>query len=372
MPVLNLISNSGEASASIHHVHMHIEQQLRVKGIIVESLLLSGVPHKDFGAPLVRDFDALRRPRKHPIGYRVLRSRLRRRLEQGDYDCIIADGLLSANLLMDLQRSLSLDGKFILVVHGRVRIKKTKLPSLFKSIERGRIAGWRVIAVSSDSARHLEPQLPPELGSIDVVENCIDADELAEGLLDRDVARRALGLAPGAVVVGTIGRMSSEKDYETLVRGFAAANIPGAVLAMVGDGKERQALQALAAGLGISGQVIFSGYMAKAYRYLRAFDCFVMTSKTEGSPIALLEAMAAARPVVCSDIPPLIDALPYQYSFVFEQGNATALARQLEAMVGLTPENRDALATSLESMTRERFSPALFGEKYSALVKRQG
>ena len=368
MPVLNLVSHSGEASASIHHVHLHIEQQLRAQGVAVRSLLLSGSSHKDFGVPLISDFDVLRRPRKHPIRYRLLRAKFKQFLRQGRYDCVIADGLLSANLVMDLKRELTPATKLLMVIHGRVRLRKAKLPALFRVLNAGHIRDWELIAVSRDSAAYLEEQLPTSERPVQVIENCIDATVLNEGLLSRKVARLALGIDSEATVVGTIGRMSAEKSYETLVRAFAVADIPGVILAMVGDGKERPALQALVKELGIADRVIFSGYMAEARRYLKAFDCFVMTSKTEGSPIALLEAMGAARPVVCSAIPPLVDALPEGYPHVFEQGDVQALARELENVIAMAASQRSDLGRDLESLTRSRFAPALFGEKYRQLV----
>lgn len=364
MRVLNLVSDSAESSVSIHHVHRHIEQQLRVQGVVVDTQLLAGSSRSDFGDALIGDPDALRRPRKHPIAYRRLRYRLKKRLLQGLYDNVIADGLLSANLLLDVQRSLPYEIACILVIHGRVKALRPKLTHINKAIKRGVMPGWRFVAVSKDSADHFQCQLPDSLPGVQVVENCIDSDNLSVELLDVSSARKALGLSESALVLGAIGRMSPEKDYLTLVRAFARVTIEQAVLVMIGDGKESESLRREVKQLGIEERVVFTGFLSNAKRYLRALDGFVMTSKTEGSPVALLEAMAASRAIVCSDIPPLVAVLPDNYPYVFHQGDPEALAACLSKFAGLSEPQRSALGNSLEVSVRHRFSPASFGKKY--------
>ena len=369
MRVLNIVSDSVESSASIHHVHLHIEQQLRLRGAITESLLLTGAPHKDFGPSLAGSFDILRRPRKHPIAYRVLRAKVRQRIVSGNYTCVIADGMMSANLLLDIQPTIDSRIRFLLVVHGRVTAMKPRLPILRKAIRRGELPQWQVVAVSKDSAAHLEPQLPASLRPVDVVENCIDARAVQTSLLDRGRARKALGLCDDNVVVGAIGRMSAEKDYGTLIRAFSLCDLPGAILLLIGDGKERIELERMAKQSGVGDKIVFAGFLAEARRYLKAYDCFVMSSRTEGSPIALLEAMAAGSPIVSSSITPLTAALPPHYPHVFEVGDPLALAKQLNSVIAMSGSERECLGDSLLVHVKRRFSPQLFGDKYDRLVR---
>jgi glycosyltransferase involved in cell wall biosynthesis len=368
MRVLNIVSDSVESSASIHHVHLHIEQQLRLRGVVTESLLLTGAPHKDFGPSLVGSFDTLRRPRKYPIAYRILRAKVRQRIVSGNYTCVIADGMMSANLLLDIQSTIDSGIRYLLVVHGRVTAMKPRLPVLRKAIRRGELPQWQVVAVSEDSAAHLEAQLPASLCPVEVAENCIDVEAMHVSLLDRVQARKALSLRDDQIVIGAVGRMSAEKDYPTLIRAFALCDLPNAVLLLIGDGKERFELEGVARQNGVADKVVFTGFLAEARRYMKAYDCFVMGSRTEGSPIALLEAMAAGSPIVSSSIPPLANALPPSYPYVFEVGNPSALTEQLDNLMAMSGSERKLLGNSLVAHVKRRFSPQLFGDKYYRLV----
>lgn len=122
---------------------------------------------------------------------------------------------------------------------------------------------------------------------------------------ERAEARRALGIGPLESVVLTVGRLHPVKGYGALVR--AARRAPGQggpVVILVGDGPEADALQRMAAGLP---HVRFAGEIPhhRVRQYLHAADVFVLPSVSlpgsmEGTPTALLEAMACGLPVVCT------------------------------------------------------------------------
>jgi glycosyltransferase involved in cell wall biosynthesis len=101
-------------------------------------------------------------------------------------------------------------------------------------------------------------------------------------------------------VIGTIGRLDHQKGLDLLLR--ALAELPGAGLSIVGDGPERAELERLAAGLGVADRVRFEGWRADARRHLTAIDVFVLPSRFEGFPLAILEAMLAALPVVATSV----------------------------------------------------------------------
>lgn len=373
MRVLNIVSDSAEPSASIHHVHHNIELQLRALGLAVETKLLTGKPHEVFGQSLEKDFDVLRRPRKHPLKYWLLRRRLRRAIVESRCDWIIIDGLLAANIIMSIEAKLPASLRYLLVVHGRVKLVKPKLTALTRRLRRRGIHGWKLVAVSSDSAEFLLEQLPRDQhGGVSVIENCIDSAAIRSVMLSREAACLELQIDPNKFVFGTIGRMSPEKDYATLLKAFAELGSENAQLVLVGDGKQRPHLVRQAETLGISDKVVFAGYKSNAIQYLAAMDCFVMTSTTEGSPIALLEALAAARPVICSRIPPLESALPGSYPFLFEVGNSTSLRDRMSQYMGLSAAEQLQLGTDLRQLSDGRFSPALFGHYYAEMLSAAG
>lgn len=126
-------------------------------------------------------------------------------------------------------------------------------------------------------------------------------------LFDVTTRREALaefGHSEGDPVVGILGALRWEKDHETFLRAarIVLDEMPRARFLVIGDGPCRGELEALCEELGISRNVHFAGMRHDVARMLRAIDVFVMTSTTECFPMALLEAMACARPVVCTAV----------------------------------------------------------------------
>lgn len=109
---------------------------------------------------------------------------------------------------------------------------------------------------------------------------------------------------PGTAVMIAVGRLSDEKDYPTLLR--AAARVVRsrpARLVILGEGPRRRELTALARELGITGRVDFPGFVSNPYAYMARARVLVSSSKYEGLPAVLVEAMACGTPVVSTDCP---------------------------------------------------------------------
>lgn len=120
--------------------------------------------------------------------------------------------------------------------------------------------------------------------------------------LFRAAARRALGLAPDRFVVGWVGRLSHEKGLDLLLDALAIGGDPEVDVAVLGDGPERRRLQRQAETLRIGPRVTWCGAVAGADRFFAAFDLLVLSSRTEGSPMVLLEAMAGCVPIVATTV----------------------------------------------------------------------
>lgn len=109
---------------------------------------------------------------------------------------------------------------------------------------------------------------------------------------------------PGMKTIVTVGRLVAQKDHATLIRAFAAiGNASRCRLVILGSGPERSALNALADTLGLAERVHFVGYQANPYPYLAQSDLFALSSRHEGMPNVLLEALACGLPVVSTDCP---------------------------------------------------------------------
>ena len=120
----------------------------------------------------------------------------------------------------------------------------------------------------------------------------------------RQVLATELGWPQGSRIVGTVGRLQPVKDHALLLRAFAKVRmqVPEAVLAIVGDGPLRGALEAQAQQAGLSDAVRFLGDRHDVPRLLTGMDVFALSSASEGYSIALLEACAAGLPIVATDV----------------------------------------------------------------------
>jgi len=116
----------------------------------------------------------------------------------------------------------------------------------------------------------------------------------------RSVVRRSLGLAEDDWAVGAVGSLTPQKNHSMLIR--AAAEVPGIKVLIAGSGPLEQSLNVLIRGLQVSDRVTCIGRLDDVPGFLGAMDMFALPSTTEGTSLALLEAMAASLPVVATDV----------------------------------------------------------------------
>lgn len=137
-------------------------------------------------------------------------------------------------------------------------------------------------------------------GRITVIPNGVDSARFPE----RPAEPGALGFNGHGPVIGSVGCLEARKDYGTLLEALAGLHARGLRfrVALVGDGRERPALEQQARVLGLAGCVHFLGERPDVERLLPEFDVFVLSSREEGIPNALLEAMAAGRAAVATAV----------------------------------------------------------------------
>jgi len=146
---------------------------------------------------------------------------------------------------------------------------------------------------------------------------------------DRADARRRLGLSPTAFCVAWLGRLTHEKGADVLLSAVPRLNRDVSV-SFIGDGRERPALMANAAALGVSDRVVWHGVVADAAAFLPAFDAFVLSSRTEGTPIALFEAMSARVPIVATQVGGVPDVVTEAEAMLVPAENPADIAVALE------------------------------------------
>jgi glycosyltransferase involved in cell wall biosynthesis len=152
---------------------------------------------------------------------------------------------------------------------------------------------------------------------IAVIHNPVDVDEVRRRSRGEKSAQTAVGGEgadePGAVHGGgaaglpvrpeaggtrllAAGRLDRQKGFDILLQTLAALP-PEYLLTIAGDGEQREELEAQAAGLGIAGRVEFAGFSANPYALMAGADIFVLSSRYEGFPNVVLEALASGTPV---------------------------------------------------------------------------
>ncbi|MBM4140036.1 MAG: glycosyltransferase [Nitrospira sp.] len=136
--------------------------------------------------------------------------------------------------------------------------------------------------------------------NIRVINNSIIIDEISE----KGKESINMDIPDGTFVISTSGRLSSEKNIPFLLNAFSELRKTEKVkLLVIGDGPERDRLQALASGLGIKNDTTFVGFQENPYKFIRRSDVFVHTCLVEGFGNSIIEAMACGVPVIATDCP---------------------------------------------------------------------
>ena len=138
-------------------------------------------------------------------------------------------------------------------------------------------------------------------------------DEFARARSADDVAaaRRALGIEPGTLAIGTITRLMPAKGNRYLVEAApqVLARHPHTRIFIVGEGELQSELEAQARALGLGDRVVFPGFTRDVAAALSAFDLVVFPSLMEGTPLTLFEALAMGKPIVATDCDGMVDVL---------------------------------------------------------------
>ena len=156
--------------------------------------------------------------------------------------------------------------------------------------------------VAEAQRRYLVDELGYPENKIRIVHNGVDP-ALFDPNTDRGISAE-FGFAEGDPVVGILGALRPEKDHTTLLRAarIVINQMPGVRFLIIGDGPQRSQLETLCSDLRIAPNVHFAGTRGDVARLLCAIDVFALSSTTECFSIALLEAMACARPAVCTAV----------------------------------------------------------------------
>ncbi len=237
----------------------------------------------------------------------------------------------------------------------------------FARVERG-------LAARSDALIAVAPWVRDELLGMGigderrwhVVPVGVDLDAITR--IDRAPARRRLGLPQEGPVIAIVGRLTPIKDHATFLRAarHVAEEHPGATFVVAGDGPLREDLELDARAI-LGDAARFLGWVNDLPSLYAASDVVVLTSRSEGTPVALIEAAAAGRPVVASDVGGVREVVGAGVTGdLVPAGDHRAVAAAIDALLR-EPARAKAYGAAAPGHVRARFSQARLAADLTAL-----
>jgi glycosyltransferase involved in cell wall biosynthesis len=188
-----------------------------------------------------------------------------------------------------------------------------------------------------------------------------NAFQPAAAMLTRAEARARLGIDPDAFTVGWVGRVSREKGADVFLDALALTPLDvGAVI--IGAGREESTLR------GRGSRVRWAGAIPSAASLMPAFDAFVLSSRTEGTPIVLFEAMAAQVPIIATDVGGVSDVVLPLEALLVQSERPDQLAEAI-LQVRDDPASARTRATAAAGRLEMVFAPEPWLRKYESLYR---
>jgi glycosyltransferase involved in cell wall biosynthesis len=184
--------------------------------------------------------------------------------------------------------------------------------------------------------------------------------------LNRQAARRALGLGYDGFLVGWAGRLSREKGPDVLLDALVYLRDLPIGISVLGNGREQRSLFARARHLGVDRTVFWHGVVRDAGRLFAAFDVFVLSSRTEGTPMVLFEAMAAGVPIVATRVGGVPDVVSPAEAALCCADDSAALAVEIRA-VYRNPAAAQRRAHAARARLERDFSVTPWLKRYEAI-----
>lgn len=237
--------------------------------------------------------------------------------------------------------------------------------SRYASIYRWLMKRWVSfsITVSYDLEKYFITKLKVPRDKITTIPNGIDINQFRS---NKDVSYlKKYFRIKREKVIGSIGRLTEQKGYEYLLKAFNIVLNDNAntKLIIVGDGNLRGSLEQLSKDLHIQDKVIFAGIRQDVPNLLRLFDVFVLASLWEGQPITILEAMAAGKPIVATDVGGNAEILGNnKYGLIVPAKDPITLAESIKLIL-----NNNLLA---EKLTEDAQSYAMKNLSHISMVRK--
>lgn len=222
-----------------------------------------------------------------------------------------------------------------------------------------------VVAVSRPLAHDLERTGVPR-PRLYLVPNAWPADDPPP--FARAEARAQLGVHDDRFHIGWVGRLTEEKGADLLLAALQLLGDLPLTVSVVGDGRCRPQLERAAVRLGVSERVRWVGTRPEAARLFTAFDLFVLSSRTEGTPMVLFEAMAAGTPIVATAVGGVPDVVTSHEALLLKAGDTAGLARAIRSVHVDAPAAAERACRARERLTRD-FGPGPWLARYETIYR---
>jgi glycosyltransferase involved in cell wall biosynthesis len=183
-----------------------------------------------------------------------------------------------------------------------------------------------------------------------------------EPFLERAAARRSLNIPDVGFRIAWVGRLSWEKGPDLFLKAMGQLRDLPLNASIIGDGRQRPSLERLAQKLGIEDRITWHGVVPNAARFLPAFDLLVLSSRTEGTPIVLFEAMDARLPIVATSVGGVPDVLTADNSILVAPENVQTLAGAIKAVSENPDEAHSRVLTAPCRLSAQFALPAWIAE----------
>ncbi len=223
----------------------------------------------------------------------------------------------------------------------------------------------RIVTQSDPVAREMRERVQARPGQVVRIHNPVDTERLARERCQEPSPYRG----PGPHVLG-VGRLTYQKGFDLLLDAFAGAraHARAGTLTILGVGEDREALEAQAARLGIADVVHLAGFQEHPYAYFAHADVFVLSSRYEGLPNVLLEALASGCPAIAFDCPHGVNEIVRDgvNGILLPPQDVAGLTTALARLLISAPERERLRAQSVSTITR--FSATAIAAEWGALL----
>jgi glycosyltransferase involved in cell wall biosynthesis len=272
-------------------------------------------------------------------------------------DLIHTFGIRSSSLAMILQKKMRIPWVITLP-----NINSTD----YQHFIRAQVSLWwnNFLLRRADAVHVISPHLEQYVRSVlfppQNIYTIINGVEIPNNIetLDRNWLKNHYQLPPDCRVIGTLGRLEEVKGFDILLHAFSKVMLQNqnVYVMIMGDGSQRERLKKLAVSLHIEKNVIFTGYTSETWQHVVGLDFYVCSSRSEGVPYSVLEAMACALPIISTQVGGIPGIINNQHDGVLvPPSDSNALASSVNQFLS-NPKKAERLGQNAKDRVNREFT----------------